>query len=325
MPRPSFSSEDAAEILNLPTEAIRTLVNGGTIRAEELEGFLRDGLLSLYRAEARAADELPEETLDLESETLPQPVMAESHAEPTADAIPEPMITRSLAEYESDAKNDRPNLRMAPRYTPRRQLGGTFRQVRFTIMQMSMTGLRIRHDETLRPGDAARLTFSVLAPARTFSLQARVVWTSIAQRADGRSFCISGLRVTDGMEQLRMAIDMLREARELQLAEEDPAPRRNVATSPTALTGLADEEVAEIIRAVRKLSSDPVEANRWMTRARFALADEEVRRNAPTRPRDREEVVSVWEYLERRLDIRKVAGVVLWLRQTRASSATMTA
>lgn len=303
MPRPSFSRDEAAQILSLPTTAVRAVSSEASVSADRLEGFLRDALLSLYRAEAArpVVEELPEETIDL-------------------DTVPD--ITHSLAEFETGRVEERANLRVAPRYTPRKQLGGTFRQVRFTIMQLSTTGLRIRHDDTLRPGEVARLAFSIINPARTFSVQARVVWTSIAQRGDGRSFCISGLRITEGVEQVHQAIDILREHRELQLVEEEPAPRRAQATSPMALTGLSDDEVAEIIRAVRRLGSDPVEANRWYTRARFALADEAVREAAPVRARDREEVIGVWEYLQRRLDIKKVAGVVLWLRQTRSSGAT---
>lgn len=180
-------------------------------------------------------------------------------------------------------------------------------------MQLSTTGLRIRHDETLRPGDVARITVSLQRPARTFAMQARVVWTSIAQRGDSPTFCISGVRVID-LGPLQQVIHHLREARDLQ---PDEGRRRNA--SP--LSGLTDEEVASIIRTVRRFSADPVEAGRWYSRARFALADEQVRAAAPQRARDREEVVGVWECLDRSIDISKIASVVTWLRQTRASAA----
>ena len=187
------------------------------------------------------------------------------------------------------------------------------RDIRFTLLQLSTTGLRIRHDETFRPGDIARVTLALQRPARTFAMQARVVWTSIAQRGDGPTFCISGLRVLD-VGPLQHVIHHLREARDLQA---DEGRRRRV--SP--LSGLTDEEVASIIRIVRRFAADPNEAGRWYTRARFALADEQIRAAAPQRARDREEVVGVWECLDRKLDISKVASVVTWLRQTRASAA----
>jgi hypothetical protein len=226
--------------------------------------------------------------------------------------------------YELD---DRPveklDLRVAPRYIPRRQVGGTFNQTKFSILQISTSGLRIRHDQTLLPGEEGRLTFALIKPPQSFLLKARVVWTSIAQRGDDPTFCISGLRIVDGVERLRRAVDLLREARELEPDRETTrrSSRDAAATpaSPPALRGLSDEEVASILRAVRKFASDPVEASRWYARARFAMVDEQVRAAIPPRARDREEILGVWEYLERRIDVRKVAGVVSWMRSTRAA------
>ena len=78
--------------------------------------------------------------------------------------------------------------------------------------------------------------------------------------------------------------------------------------------------LVEIIRAVRKFASDPAEATRWYARARFAIADDEVRRAAPRGAREREEVVGVWEYLHRRIDLKAVAGVVQWIRNSQAAT-----
>jgi hypothetical protein len=65
---------------------------------------------------------------------------------------------------------------------------------------------------------------------------------------------------------------------------------------------------------MEKFAADPLEATRWYSRGRFALSDENVRRVAPQRPRDREEVLGLWEYLDRQVDIGKIAGVVNWMR-----------
>jgi hypothetical protein len=294
-----FTVDETAAILDLPPTIVDKLVrsgqlpsNGDGVPAAEIQSYLSQSFIRLFRAQAK---------------TQPS---AEPEPQPAADAS---LITRSIAEYEVDAQGETPELRVAPRYVPRRQLGGTFRDIRFTLMQLSTTGLRIRHDETLRPGDLARITVSLQRPARTFAMQARVVWTSIAQRGDGPTFCISGVRVID-LGPLQQVIHHLREARDLQ---PDGGRRRNA--SP--LSGLTDEEVASIIRIVRRFSADPVEAGRWYSRARFALADEQVRAAAPQRARDREEVVGVWECLDRSIDIAKIASVVTWLRQTRASAA----
>jgi hypothetical protein len=332
--RAHFSRAEVARILNLPIgsvdELIRTGVlaaEGRSITAEQLETYLRNGFLQLYQAEARAL--LPAAAVvDAVTAAVTDDVIIERTPMPVRNDYPEEdvaefEITQSIAEFEADGRPDQADLRLAPRYVPRRQMGGTFRQVRFTILQISTTGLRIRHDETFRPGDVARLTFAVMKPARSFGMQARVVWTTIAQRGEGASFCISGLRVIDGNDQLREAIDLLRASHDLQL-EEGPARRRTSATmSGPPPTGLSDDDVAAIIRAVRLFSSDPVEAHRWYTRARFALVDDQVRQAAPAKARDREEIVGIWEFLNRRLDLGKITSVVLWLRQTRSASATV--
>lgn len=301
-----FSVAETADILDLPPSIVDKLVRSGQlpsgtdgVPAEEIQTYLSQSFIRLFQAQAQMK---PSET-----------ALAVAAPDPVPDS--ESVITRSIAEYERDMRGEAAELRIAPRYVPRRQLGGTFRQTRFTLLQLSSTGLRIRHEEALRPGDEARLAVALLRPGRTFAMQARVVWTSIAQRGDGPSFCISGVRVID-LGPLQQVIQHLREARDLE-----PDLGRRRATNPAALNGLTDDDVASIIRAVRKFSSDPVEAGRWYARARFALADDKVRAAAPARGRDREEVVGVWEYLERRLDLDKVASVVSWLRQTRACAA----
>ncbi len=301
-----FSIDQAAEILDLPPSIVDKLVRSGQVSPspEGIQKYLSESFVRLFRAQA----------------SLPAPAPAslpESAPEPEPETPQETLIVRSIAEYEDELRANAPEMRIAPRYVPRRQVGGTFRHSRFTLVQLSNTGVRIRHDDALRPGDVARLTIALQNPPQLFAMQARVVWTSIAQRGDGPSFCISGIRVLD-LGPLQQVLQQLRDTRDLQL---DEGRRRANQKSASALHGLTDEDVASIIRAVRKFNSDPVEANRWYTRARFALADEQIRASAPSRGRDREEVVGVWEYLDRRLDLEKVASVVLWLRQTRACAA----
>jgi hypothetical protein len=328
-----FSREDAARILNLPLPHLNDLVRrlelgirpeDDMIPAASLEAFLRDRFLALYQAEAMASMSVPATVPVLVPAPAPAPTievapLTEAPQIEFAEESEESVVVHSIAEFEAAVRHHRSDLRIATRYTPRRQLGGFFRQNRFTALQISSTGLRIRHDNTLLPGDIGKLTIAIQKPARTFAMQAKVVWTSIAQREKASSFCVTGLRVIEGEDQLRQAIDLLRESRDLQVDKGAARPR--VTAPAPSLTGLSDDEVASIIRTVRLFESDPVEANRWYTRARFALSDEKVRKAAPPKARDREEAIGVWEYLERKLDLRKIAGVVLWLQQTRSASA----
>jgi hypothetical protein len=348
----SLSRQELAASLALAPPVVDALVETGallchvrdgreTIPMQQVEAFFRDGLLKIYQADAAArvrsatpvVETKPvreeESTFDFDPapQAAPEPPAAEAATEAAVPVTLASTITGAPAITRGYEEETRPveklDLRVAPRYIPRRQVGGTFNQTKFAIMQISTTGLRIRHDQTLLPGEEGRLTFALIKPPQSFLLKARVVWTSIAQRGDDPTFCISGLRITDGVDRLRRAVELLREARELE-PERDSGRRssRDAAAapqSPPALRGLSDEDVASILRAVRKFASDPVEASRWYARARFAMVDDQVRAAIPQRARDREEILGVWEYLERRIDVRKVAGVVSWMRNTRAA------
>src|SRR4029453_18961874 len=105
-----------------------------------------------------------------------------------------PDVTRSIQEFE-DSRPETADLRIATRYMPRRQINGMFNNEKCTGLQILNTGLRIRHQQTLLPGEESKLSFSLVRASRSFAMRARVVWTSIGQRGDEPSFCISGLRI----------------------------------------------------------------------------------------------------------------------------------
>jgi hypothetical protein len=321
----TFRREELSELLQLNPAVVDALVASGTLKgnaiaAADLERFFRDSLLRLYQAQAlrAVAAPVPQDT-EVEIEIDARPI-DEPRIEANADI---PSIVRTYEEEMLDS-GERPNTRAGVRYVPRRQIGGVFRDVKFVMLQLSSSGLRIRHDEPLHPGDEARLSFAILNPPKSFVMRARVVWTSIAQRGEEQSYYISGLRVVENADRLVNAAYLLRTARELQVDDRDigrtmPAARvpRNM---PRHVTGLSDEDVLTIIQAVRRLADDPQEAARWYARARFAIADEEVRKAAPRGAREREEVVGVWEYLQRRPDLKTVAGVMQWIRRSHVAA-----
>lgn len=306
--------DELGNALQLSPKVIHSLISSGALRtmrrdgaevidAKEVERFLRDSLMRLYFTQATRiapkVEKLEELEFEMPAEELAEPV------EPIAAApMPEP------------APEERPDLRLGARYIPRKQIGGMFRDVKFAVLQLSNEGLRVRHSERIRPGEDARLSIAIQTPSKSFVMRAEVVWTSIAQRGNDPSFYISGLRVTANEDRLTAALDALRTARELQLDESSQRARVAAAQPPK----LPDEQVVDIIRAVRRFANDPAEATRWYARARFAIADEEVRRAAPRNAREREEVVGVWEYLQRRIDLKAVAGVIQWIRSSQAAA-----
>jgi PilZ domain len=311
----TLSRIDVSKILEVDLAVVDALIESGRILchvkrgesripAEQLEAFFRDSLVRLYRAEANAAPVVFEPAAAAAPEPEPQP-----EAEPVAVA-PEPVAHAAIV-APPPAEPQKEN-RVAERFVPLRQIDGIFGETKFSILQMSNTGLRIRHSEQLMPGTEAKVSFALLKPARSIVVRARVVWTSLARSGEAR-FSISGLRVLDHQERLQRAIDLLNSAHELQ--PERRAQARRVTDGLVAVEDISDDEIALVTGAVQRFADDPVEASRWYSRARFALADETVRRAAPERPREREEILGIWEYLERQVDIPKIAGIVGWMRQ----------
>jgi hypothetical protein len=339
----SISRLELSHLLDVPPELVDALLDSGRVLChvkrgepyvplEQLESFFRDALLRLYRAEAtegigreaavvehreeawaappipRELAAPPEETsvAEEDEETGADTVLASPAAQPArAAAKPMPVAPPALPQREL------PELRGTGRYIPLRRLAGIFGETKFTIVQISSTGLRIRHDEPLMPGDEAKLSFALLMPARSVVVRARVVWTSLAHAGEER-FSISGLRVIEHADRLAQAVESLKAAHELQ--PERRSQTRRSSDGLTVVNDISDEEMALVTAAVERFTNDPVEANRWYSRGRFALSDENVRRAVPERPRDREQVLGIWEYLDRQVDIGKIAGVVHWMR-----------
>ena len=351
----SLTREEAAELLQLTPPMLDALLERGQLLCHysggepripiaQLETFLRDSLVRLYRFEARLdADLVPPEKAAISS---PQsegsrsaatqlPLSSSIEEESSIAAAPEPELEperdfdrETLITIEKEpAEPSYSDTRSAPRYVPRRQITGIFHDVRFTIVQLSATGLRIRHTEPLLPGDEAKLSFALLNPPRSFVMRARVVWTSAARYGSSggdATFSISGLRITEHAERLVKAVDLLLAAHDLEPdRRQNPRPgfASDEALAPAAVT---DDEIALVLKATQRFAADPLEATRWYGRGKFALSDEQVRRAAPVKPRDREEALAVWEFLERQVELEKVSSILAWSRKSRPRSAVPT-
>lgn len=336
----TLTPAEVAELLDLSPSAVDALLDTGRILCRfkggqaqvplaQLESFFRDALLRVYAAEVRSTTEPASIAPPLTNRPEAAPVAHEeprvdeyASDEPALPAIPPESPASSLDEAALASQQpamgsvseprELPDQRRATRYVPLRQIDGIFGDTKFTILQLSASGLRIRHRDPLLPGGEAKITFSLIRPARSVVFRARVVWTSLARSGDER-FSISGLRVIEHGERLERAIDSLNATHDLQ-PERRVRNRRNDDALATMLAGASDEEIALVTAAVQKFAEDPVEANRWYSRARFALSDEHIRRVAPPKPRDRDEVLGIWEYLDRQVDVEKVAGVLAWTR-----------
>jgi hypothetical protein len=334
----SLSRDEVCRSFNLQRSALDALIDAGHILChvsdgepripiDQLESFFLGGLLRVYRTQA--ADTAV--TMEHRPETVVTPEIDERPAEAVIAALPGTDIELPLpptaaelrtvhSEREEDEEEDTLDLRVAPRYIPRRQINGIIDDVRFTIVQISNTGLRIRHSEEILPSGDSKLTFALLNPARSFVMRGRVVWTSAATTESGeRKFYISGVKITEHADRLVNAIHILKASHDLQ-------PDRRAIARPTSEedelpAGTAsDDEIAMVMKAVQHFAADPLDANRWYARGRFALAEPQVRKDAPRKPREREEVLGIWEFLDRKVDMAKITDIVGWARKNRASA-----
>jgi hypothetical protein len=322
----SFSRDELSVALDVSPEVIDALIQSGSVLChvrdgepriplDQLEAFFRDGLLRLYRL---AASEVRTEEPVRETRAEPQAPPPPPVEQPEPVAVAPPPVIPIAAPVETSSPS-KPDSRLAPRYLPRRHIEGIFNDVKFTIVQLSTTGLRVKSKESMIPGAEAKLSFALMNPPQSFVMRAKVVWTSIAtHHKGGETFSISGLRIVEHSERLSRAIEILRATHDLQPERRD-LPR--TVSSESAPAGTSDDEIALVMGAVQKFGGDPLEASRWYARARFAVADENVRAAAPPRPRDREEVLGIWEYLERQVEIPKITAIVAWIRKTRVLTA----
>ncbi len=327
----SLSRSEVSQLLEIDLATVDAFLESGRILCryrrgepriplDQLETFFRESLVKIYRAEAAGSVPVAEPVAVREPEPLPAEPVGSGQLAVDSPTLPEPdcqlptvncqpEVTIPPPPHEEELP---PEQRGASRYVPLRQIDGIFGETKFSIMQMSSTGLRIRHREALMPGTEGKVSFALLKPARSIVVRARVVWTSVARQGEDR-FSISGLRILEHQERIARAIDILKASHELQ--PERRASARRLTDGLIPVDDATDEEIALVTNAVQKFASDPVEAGRWYSRARFSLADENVRRVAPERGRDREEILGIWEYLDRQVDIPKIVGIVGWMRQ----------
>jgi hypothetical protein len=335
-----FGFDDATLDALLAGGQLLCRLQGGEVRIplEQLEAFFRQGLVNVYRAEA-AGEEMPVALAAVALQPIPPPSAEEEPRDAPAllssmeqlpdDDGPDAALDDEALDDEaldddapadqapSAAGGDRPNTRLSQRYIPRRHLSGIFGDVKFTIMQMSATGLRVRHEQAVVPGDETKISFALLNPPRSFLMRGRIVWTSAARyESSAQSFYISGIKITEHVERLSAAIEILKSTHDLEPERRAVLePRREEAPPVTA------EETALVMKAVQYFAAEPAEAARWYGRARFALAEPQVRQTAPPHPRDREEVLGIWEYLDRSLEIRKIADILRGLRRRRRADS----
>lgn len=174
------------------------------------------------------------------------------------------------------------------------------------VRDVSVNGAQIEHSQAVRPAMQGRLSIGgLIAPAT-------VIWT----RLTGPGRYRSGLRIEERLDVVAAAIrellargvirkgeDTLRRREQARLDREETRARLTGVTASSAGPSAVD---ARRIRDARQwLLSHPEDAIKWYNRARVT-ANEDQLRIAGSGRTNREDVLAVWESLERGVDLRDV-------------------
>ena len=210
-------------------------------------------------------------------------------------------------------------LRSADRFVADERLAGSFGSASITVVDLGDQGAQIEHSQPLRLGLRARFWFR--RGDVQVSAQGLVVWSHLSKRpgADGKLLYRSGVRIEEQIEEFGDALRQLvrngmvhRDTgaldRKRKRIEEREQERWGKAAMKVFRSEIPPDQVMLIQHARERLRSHPEEALKWYQRAKYALtangslAGENIMLH-------REDVLAVWEYLERSVPIGTIASV----------------
>lgn len=212
-------------------------------------------------------------------------------------------------------------LRSAKRFVIDPPLRGSFANTDVTIDNLGERGVRAEHAGALKLGSTSRLSIIMPTTHEVVRIEARVAWSRLSKKPDanGKFLYRSGLRVDGDAEVMKAILTRMinfciarPDTASLERKRQALAERARSRAAATTLTPVAQRE-AEIpsdqvllIRQARaRLLAHPDEAVKWYNRAKYSQ----------TQTRDvvqhhRDEIVAIWEYLERTIDLAVISRVL---------------
>ncbi len=206
-------------------------------------------------------------------------------------------------------------LRTGDRFDLDPPLPGTFGAATVSIQNVGVRGVQVEHPDPLRLGLEARLAVVIPGATEKVELRGRVVWSRLSKRPDakGKYLYRSGIRFEEGtffpppsLGQLaragiaRLDQKSLERKREAQLRRDQDRAAKG--TFVPLKREISPEQLLLVQHARAQLQMNANEAQKWYQRVRFSppVLD-------GTQLRYRDDVVAVWEYLGRSVDIEIVA------------------
>jgi hypothetical protein len=209
-------------------------------------------------------------------------------------------------------------LRSGERWLLAESVIGSFGAVEVTIVNVAEQGVQLAHAQPLRLATRARLWFKRGAIAA--NVHGMIVWSHLSKTPndDGKYLYHSGVRIESAADEfaetlmalseghlLRRDAGSMERKRQRQL-ERERAPRPTMKMIRTD-TVIPPDQILLVRQASERLRSNPDESAKWYNRARFALDDADS--PIASEIRHRQEVLAVWEYLERTVSLVNIVRV----------------
>lgn len=213
------------------------------------------------------------------------------------------------------------NLRGRERYRVKQRFGGSFGAAQVTLIDVAEEGAQIEHAQPLRLASKGRFWFKRAEVSA--SLHAFVVWSRLSKTPNeaGKYLYRSGLRFDEGAGNFLEAMQMLADQgvierdddslnRKKQRAEDIKQERagKPIVRMVGSESDISPDQVLLIQHARARLKENFDEAQKWYSRAYFALRDGRTSNTAELM-RYPEDVLAVWEYLERSVPLSTIKRV----------------
>lgn len=205
-------------------------------------------------------------------------------------------------------------LRAGDRFDLNPSLPGTFGAATVSVQNVGVRGVQVEHPDPLRLGLEARLAVAIPGGEKV-ELRGRVVWSRLSRRPDakGKYLYRSGIRFDEGVFFPPPVVGQLARAGIARLDQKSLDRKREAllrrdqeraakATFVPQKREISPEQLLLVQHAREQLQMNATEAQKWYQRVRFSppVLD-------GTQLPYRDDVVAVWEYLGRTVDIEIVA------------------
>lgn len=209
--------------------------------------------------------------------------------------------------------------RQEERYAVNGRVEGNLAGIEVVLVDIGLHGAQLKHASPIKLGSSGKLALRIEGSEEKFEVPAHVVWSRLATKAtpagerpyftgarlddkDGRMASLIGRLLNMSLVKPdKESIDRKKKAlEEKQRSKQQPGIKFFGARAPRV-----PDDVILLVRQTRqRLQANPAENVKWLNRAKYSLDE------AGVQIHHRDDVLAVWEYLERSIELDIIARVL---------------